>query len=275
MSNDFYGVTPQRVLESAQDGHLEELSIQGFSVIEDVVREPELETLRKKLDLAYAAQRNEGTGEFSLEDIQEENQVRAPLCYDDHFLEVAKNDRIIAPIRATLGNYFLIHLQIGIINVPSTQNRQAVWHRDLLYQDFVISKPLAVSVMLCIDDFNEKTGGTLVVPFTHKLERMPSAQYIEKNAITIQAKAGSVFLMDSMLIHKAGYNASGAIRRGLNTIYASGLLKQQISFQAQLDGKHRDDPFLNMLLGYDAEASSSVHAWRKRRFDKLSRAKKG
>ena len=182
---------------------------------------------------------------------------------------MATNDRVIEAVKRTLGNYFLIHLQIGIINVPNTENRQSVWHRDLLYQDFVISKPLAVSVMLCIDDFNEKTGGTIVVPYTHKTERMPSASYIEKHAVTIEAKAGSVFLMDSMLIHKAGFNSSGAIRRGLNTIYASGLLKQQISFQQQLDGKHCQDPFLNMLLGYDAEASESVLAWRKRRHDKL------
>ena len=269
MSNGFYGVTPQRVLDTPLDGKLEELSIMGFTVIENVVGAPELEVLRTKLDRTYQAQREEAEGEFSLESIQEENQVRAPLCYDEHFLEIARNDRIIDPVRRTLGNYFLIHLQIGIINVPNTENRQAVWHRDLLYQDFVISRPLSVSVMLCIDDFNEKTGGTIVVPFTHRLEQMPSSTYIDRHATTIQANAGSIFLMDSMLIHKAGFNASATIRRGLNTIYASGLLKQQISFQSQLDGRHRDDPFLNMLLGYDAEASPSVLAWRKRRFDKL------
>ena len=55
MSNNFYGVIPQRVLESSLDGNLEELAIDGFTVIEDVVREPELETLRKKLDRAYEA----------------------------------------------------------------------------------------------------------------------------------------------------------------------------------------------------------------------------
>jgi hypothetical protein len=76
--------------------------------------------------------------------------------------------------------------------------------------------------------------------------------------------------MDSMVIHKAGFNSSQRVRRGLNTIYASGLLKQQISFQSQLDGRHKDDPFLNMLLGYDAEASKSVLEWRKRRHRKLN-----
>jgi len=271
--NDFYGVIPQTVLGSDVDRCLEELSIVGFTVMENVIQEPELVTLRSKLDATYQVQKEEGLPEFTLDDIQEENQVRAPLCYDDHFIDIAKNPRVIEVVRAVLGGYFLIHLQIGIINQPDVTNRQSVWHRDLLYQDFVISKPLAISAMLCLDDFNVTTGGTLGVPFTHRVERMPSKEFIEKNAVTVAAKAGSVFLMDSMLIHKAGFNTSGRTRRGLNTIYASGLLKQQISFPSQLQGRHREDPFLNMLLGYDAEPSKSVVAWRKRRSDKLKKGR--
>jgi ectoine hydroxylase-related dioxygenase (phytanoyl-CoA dioxygenase family) len=271
MSQNFYGVIPQRVLASKLDRHLEELSVLGFTVVEDVVKEPELAELRRKMDRAYEVQQKETAGAFRLEDIQEENQVRAPLCYDDHFLEMARHPTVIEALKRSLGNYFLIQLQIGIINVPDTENRQSVWHRDLLYQDFVVSKPLAVSAMLCVDDFNAKTGGTIVVPFSHKLEQMPSKEFIEKTAVTIEAKAGSFFLMDSMLIHKAGFNSSGGIRRGLNTIYACGLLKQQISLKSQLRGKWGDDPFLAMLLGYDAEPSESVLAWRQRRHKKLTK----
>jgi ectoine hydroxylase-related dioxygenase (phytanoyl-CoA dioxygenase family) len=271
MRNDFYGVIPQAVLGSDVDRVVEELAITGYSMIADVVPTDELAVLRGKLDRVYQAQRAETSAAgFELADIQEDNQVRAPLCYDEHFLELAHHPRVIEVVRRVLGNYFLIHLQIGIINAPGLENRQAVWHRDLLYQDFVISKPLAVSVMICIDDFRAETGGTHVVPHTHKVEQMPSREYIDRHAVAIEARAGSIFVMDSMVLHKAGFNASPGIRRGLNTIYASGLLKQQISFQAQLDGKHRDDPFLNMLLGYDAEPSKSVLEWRKRRHRKLA-----
>lgn len=271
MTNNFYGSLPQTILDTDVDRCLEELAIAGFTVMKDVVQEPELAELRRKLDLAYQVQEGEVKPEFTLADVNEENQVRAPLCYDDHFLEKATQPQVLEVLKRTLGNYFLIHLQIGIINMPNVVNRQSVWHRDLLYQDFVISRPLSVSAMLCIDDFSVATGGTRVVPFSHRVERTPSKEFIEKTAVTVEAKAGSIFMMDSMLIHKAGFNSSGQIRRGLNTIYASGLLKQQISFQSQLKGKHKEDPFLNMLLGYDAEASPSVAAWRKRRYDKLNK----
>jgi ectoine hydroxylase-related dioxygenase (phytanoyl-CoA dioxygenase family) len=271
MSDDFYGVLPRTVLGSEVDRCVEELSILGFTVIEDVIVGEELDVLRAKLDRVYQVQRAEVAPEFELEDIQEENQVRAPLCYDDSFLEVAASARIIDIVRRVLGKYFLIHLQIGILNQPGVENRQSVWHRDLLYHDFVISRPLAVSAMLCLDDFNRDTGGTLIVPFSHKTERLPSTEFVDKHAVTIEAKAGSVFLMDSMSIHKAGFNSSHRPRRGLNTIYASGLLKQQISFASQLDGKHKDDPFFNMLLGYDAEPSKNVREWRRRRHRKLNK----
>ena len=271
MTNDFYGVIPQQVLGTDVDRCLEELSILGYSVIEGVVAEPELAELRPLLDRVYEAQRAELAAELELEAIQEENQARAPLCYDDRFVELARHERVIEVVRRVLGRYFLIHLQIGILNQPQVPNRQSVWHRDLLYQDFVISRPLAVSAMLCIDEFSAATGATQVVPFTHKIEQMPSREFIERHAVTIEARPGSVFVMDSMLIHKAGFNSSSGVRRGLNTIYASGLLKQQINLPSQLGGRFRDDPFLNMLLGYDAEPSPSVRDWRLRRHHKLTR----
>lgn len=263
-----YGASPQTVLDSAVDAHVEELAIRGFTVIPDVVPPSELAELRTRLDAIYEIQKREAGGEFSLEDIQEENQVRAPLCYDEKFVEVARNERVTEIVRRCLGSYFLIQLQIGIINAPKTENRQSVWHRDLLYHDYVSSRPLALSAMLCVDDFNTKTGGTMMVPHTHKVDRMPSAEYIAKHAVAIDAKAGSIFIQDSMVFHQAGYNSSDSIRRGINTIYCSGLFKQQISLPTQLAGKYADDPFLAMLLGYDAEASDSVLDWRKRRWTK-------
>lgn len=268
MSSRPYGASPQTVLDGPIDGHLEELAIRGFTVVPDVVPPNELAEIRKSLDAIYEIQKKEPGDEFTLEQIQEENQVRAPLCYDERFVEIARNPRIIDIVRRCLGNYFLIQLQIGIINAPKTENRQSIWHRDLLYHDYVSTRPLAVSAMLCVDDFNVKTGGTMMIPHTHKVERMPSQEYIAKHAVAIDAKAGSFFIQDSMVFHQAGYNSSDNIRRGINTIYASGLFKQQISLPTQLGGKYADDPFLAMLLGYDAEASDSVLGWRQRRWNK-------
>src|ERR1700744_2624362 len=114
-NTEFYGAVPQTKIESELQQKLEELAYLGYTVLENVISKEELDVLRKKLDTAYQVQQEEVFNEFTLESIQEENQVRGPLCYDDHFIDIAKNEKVIEVIKNVLGNYFLIHLQIGII----------------------------------------------------------------------------------------------------------------------------------------------------------------
>ena len=59
MTTDFYGAIPQNVLQSDLDGNLEELSILGFTVLNKVIREPELQTLRAELAALWTTQSQE------------------------------------------------------------------------------------------------------------------------------------------------------------------------------------------------------------------------
>jgi ectoine hydroxylase-related dioxygenase (phytanoyl-CoA dioxygenase family) len=265
-----YGGHKQQAAESAIDKALEELSILGYAVIENVFEEGELKIIRNKLDSLLKAQENE-TGKEKLKEINELNLVRCPLAYDDYFVKLAVNDAVLEVIKKTLGNYFVLHLQNGILNMPNEEHHQSSWHRDLPYQDFIISKPLAISALYCIDDFSAETGGTFVIPFSHKLEQMPSEGYITKHAVQINAKAGSVLVFDSMVFHKAGYNSSGKIRRGINHVYVAGILKQQINLPELLKGKYKEDRFLSMFLGYDSETPKSVSDWRKNKSEKAKK----
>ncbi|MES2593560.1 MAG: phytanoyl-CoA dioxygenase family protein [Bacteroidota bacterium] len=262
-----FGITNQLILVDELDQYIEELTINGFSIIENLLSEKELVTARKKLDDVYNKQVNEFS-ENELDAINELHLARMPFIYDDYFLKIATNEKLISVIQKFLGNYFILHLQNGIINMPKQGHHQHSWHRDLPYQDFIISKPLAISCLFCLDDFNLSTGGTIVLPHTHKTDKMPSQEYIDKFATQITAKAGSVILFDSMVFHKAGYNGSDQIRRGLNHMYTSAILKQQINIPESLNGKYSDDPFLRMLLGYDACPPKNVFEWRNQRINK-------
>jgi ectoine hydroxylase-related dioxygenase (phytanoyl-CoA dioxygenase family) len=272
MSVKLYGGHKQSVAESSIDKNSEELAILGYTVVENVFAKKELKLIRDKLDALLTAQENE-TGKEKLKAIHELNLVRCPLAYDDYFLKIAMEDIVLNIIRKCLGNYFVLHLQNGILNMPNEEHHQSSWHRDLPYQDFIISKPIAISALCCIDDFSAETGGTFVVPFSHRLEQMPSEGYISKHAVQIQAKAGSVLIFDSMLFHKAGYNTSGKVRRGINHVYVAGILKQQINLPELLKGKYREDNFLSMFLGYDSETPKSVSEWRKNKTEKQKNRK--
>jgi ectoine hydroxylase-related dioxygenase (phytanoyl-CoA dioxygenase family) len=164
-----------------------------------------------------------------------------------------------------------LHLQNAIINPPNQVHHQSSWHRDLPYQNFVISKPLALSALYCLDDFSPETGGTIVVPHTHNHEIIPSVEYLEKHNLIITAKAGSVVLFDAMLLHKAGYNSSNNFRRAINNVYTVPIIKQQLNIPLMLKDKYTDNQFLLRLLGFESQVQNSDREWRLQRKNKLKK----
>lgn len=265
-----YGVTSQNKAVSELDLLVEEVKIKGFSVLKNVLNEQELAEARKRLDDLYAKQEKE-FGVDNLVAIKEKDMARCLLAHDEFFLrKLAVNPRVMEAVEKFLGDYFILHLQNGIINRAQEAHHQSSWHRDLPYQNFVISKPLSINAMFCIDDFTVENGCTWVVPFSHREEMIPTVDYIERNKAPLVAPAGSVVIFDSMLFHQAGYNASKNTRRGINNVYVAPILKQQIDLPKILKGKYADDPFLYKFLGYGSEVASSDVEFRQFRWNKMN-----
>jgi ectoine hydroxylase-related dioxygenase (phytanoyl-CoA dioxygenase family) len=256
-----YGVNQQNTLNNWIESHIEELQINGFSILNEVLTTLELENCRLKLDDIYELQKK-NFGEENLKKINENNTVRCPIIYDEYFLNIATNTNVLKIVEKIIGNYFILHLQNGIINKPNQEHHQSSWHRDLPYQNFVISKPLAIGALFCIDDFTDTSGATYVLPHSHRVESIPSQEFVEKFSKQLEAKAGSVILFDAMLFHKAGYNSGNFTRRAINNVYVVPILKQQIDLYTALNGKYKDNEFLSKFLGYNSKVSSSDIAWR-------------
>src|SRR2546423_5436266 len=151
------------------------------------------------------------------------------------------NAKVFAILERLLGDYFTLLQQNAITNLPGKDNYQTAWHRDLIYQHFIPSRPIAISALLCIDDFSERNGGTYVLPASHKVEKFPSPEFVRKHEHGIEARAGSAIVFDSMLFHRGGMNSSSSARRGLNHLYSLPFIKQQISLPQLLGGKYSDD----------------------------------
>lgn len=268
MENKFYGIHPDAVKKAGQfQSIVEEISILGYSFIENVLSSEDISIAASKLDSALKKQVND-FGIENLKSIGDHNLVRCPLAFDDLFLELATKPMIIEVVKHFLGDYFIINQQNGIINAPNEEHHQSSWHRDLPYQNYTASRPIAISCLICIDHFTEETGSTYVLPFSHQLNSIPSINYIDKHLVSTQAKKGTAILFDAMMFHKAGYNSSGLTRRGLNTLYSIPLLKQQINLFDQLKGKYSDDPKLSQMLGYDSQVPRDINEWRKNRLNR-------
>jgi ectoine hydroxylase-related dioxygenase (phytanoyl-CoA dioxygenase family) len=267
MKKNFYGKLNQVKCKNDIDLYVEEIKTDGFTIIEGLLSKKELQKYRKKIDKVYQKQEAE-FGVERLKKLNEKDMCRMLLKYDDYFLNIATNEIVLEIVERFLGDFYVLSLQNAIINKPNEEHHQSSWHRDLPYQNYVISNPLSINALFCIDDFSVETGGTIVVPYTHKTEILPSDRYIEKHAVTAVAKAGSVIVFDSMLFHKAGYNSSNIIRRAVNHQYQIPLLKQFYDFPKALDGKFSNDEFLAQLLGYTSQVPFDDIAWRNNRLEK-------
>jgi len=243
--------------------HLEELEILGYTLIKSALQPAEVEELKNELERIWDIQRKEVEGIFNIKEIAENNIVRAPLAYSDSFIKAYNNSKTIPLIKEVLGDYFILSQENGVIVHPNLTHSQNKWHRDLSHMNFVSDPSLAVNAFFCLTNFTVETGATQLLPHSHKINYEPSAEYISNHGISIEAEAGDVFLFNSMLFHRTGINVSQGKRIGLNHIYTKYILKQQIDIPALLDFKTPEDPFLNMLLGFDSRVPTSVLDYRK------------
>lgn len=242
--------------------HLEELNILGYTVIKNVLSSEELKLAQEKIVQVYETQKQETEGIVDITKTVENNIARMPFAYDKYFYNLLNNNKVIPYIKKILGDYFILQTQNGVIVHPNLAHSQNKWHRDLSYMNFVSDPPLAINAFFCITDFNLKTGATQLLPHSHKINYEPSPEYKEKHGISVEAKAGSVFLFNTMMFHRTGLNTSDGIRIGINHLYTKYILKQQIDIPALLNFKTPEDPFMSMVLGFDSHVPTNVLNYR-------------
>lgn len=266
-----FGVKEFSSPASDLERQVEEIKLAGYTVLADVISDEELNYARPAIDRIYREQVAEAGGEDRLARIGDTDNARCLLAYDEFFLDVATKPRILALVEQFLGDYYTLMLQNGVINLPvaSGAYNAGQWHRDLNYQHFISTRPLSISALVCVDGFSEETGGTLVLPGTHKTEAFPSEEFVLAHEKTVNAAAGAVIVFDSMMYHRSGHNSSPTPRRAINHMYTAPFIKQQISLPKMFAGKYRDDPFLRKFLGYESETNDSVGEFRERRLDRL------
>lgn len=260
-----YGVTAQNTAETQKQIYLEALKHDGFAIIENVLNADELEQVRNAMDRVYAQQMEELGGEGFAEKIHDSNIIRCPMAYDDLFIDLAKNQTVMDVIRDTLGENFVLMMQNGVINKPDNPQQQVKWHRDLNYQHWTSSKPLALNFLYCIDEFTLEMGATHVLAGSHLHENFPSEHYIKTHAQAAIASAGSVIVMDCMTYHRAGENISRNTRRGVNHVVGLPFMSQQIDLPSVFGDRFENDYFLSRYFGYRWRPASSPLEWRERR----------
>jgi ectoine hydroxylase-related dioxygenase (phytanoyl-CoA dioxygenase family) len=260
-----YGIVERVESEDAIARLAERIRLMGYAVLPSGIPAASVEDLGSRLERVMARQADEFGGAGRLAAIGDAFTARCPLVYDEAFVGVAAHAGLLGLCRALLGEYVVLMQQNGIINPPGERHTQLAYHRDLPYQHFVSSRPLAISALFCIDPFRVETGATTLIPGSHRIEMFPSDHVAAELDTPVTADPGSFIVFDSMVFHRAGHNRSDRPRRAVNHVFTSPIIAQQISLPDALGGRYADNPVLARLLGYDVNPAPSVTAWRERR----------
>jgi ectoine hydroxylase-related dioxygenase (phytanoyl-CoA dioxygenase family) len=270
--SDGYGITERGHASSEVARIAERIRLAGYAVLPSGLAAEEISSLGPRLEQVMARQVEEFGGAERIAAIGDALTARCPLVYDEAFLALAAHAGVLALCGELLGDYVILMQQNGVINPSGQGHTQLAYHRDLPYQHFVSSRPLAVSALFCIDPFTVETGATTVIPGSHRMEQFPSDSVAAELDTPVSADPGSFIVFDSMVFHRAGANRSGRPRRAVNQVYSVPIIAQQISLPEALQGRYAGDPSLARLLGYDVAPSRSVAAWRERRLARTRRA---
>ena len=257
-----HGVVERNSATSEFDLNWESFQRDGFAIIRNVLNEEQISLANNLVLSIYKAQEEE-FGRETLEKLNELNIVRALCGFDEFFIhDIAVNTKMKPYVDRALGTNYVLHSQVATINEPQVELYQTAWHRELQYQHFTSSRPLAVQTIFCLDPFNESTGATFLLPGSHLFEEFPSENYSNSHEFQLLGNPGDVLFMNSMVYHRAGVNTSNQLRRLITNTYSSPIIAQQINLSKMVDVKFKSDPFLAGLLGFKWSPSDSHSSWR-------------
>lgn len=220
---------------------LEKLKRDGFYVVENVIPEDEVDAVRQAIvaaqarkhaesEAALAATRAKGhrvgaEGVASLRQVINVTQIFAPYLASRKIMDV---------VDALFGPYARVSCTDCVINYPG--NERGYWHADWPYNATNashISSPypdalLHLSSIWMLTAFNEKNGGTFLVPGSHRWLDNPAAggmEDVDQDAsypteMQVKGTAGSVLIYDSRLWHAVASNQSDQPRVALIVRYA-------------------------------------------------------
>ena len=187
-----YGVVGRMASQSSAERHVERIRLLGYSVVEGGLALSVLAALPAQIDALLERQAHEAGGRERLRDVGDQGTARCCLAYDDAFVPIATDPAVLAICQLLLGDYFVLMQQNAVINAPEQAHTQHVYHRDLPYQHFTSSRPLAIGALFCADSFTTENGATIVIPASHKVEAFPSGPSIDEVEQVVEAPAGSV-----------------------------------------------------------------------------------
>ncbi len=134
---------------------------------------------------------------------------------------------VVGAVGHFLGHASAVQLHLTqIISVEPGETRQKL-HRDEMAFDFFAFGPeyhVQCNTMWALSDFTADNGATWILPGTSGMDDAAALAAVGAQA---EMGRGSVLFYEGKVLHGAGANTSGGVRRGVNITYAVGWVRQE------------------------------------------------
>lgn len=218
--------------------HLDKIKKDGYTVVNNVINEDQCNFYKALLEEDYKKYSPIYAGKNILSKHSLDNKKGEKVVYNLHnknlkWFDLFQNEIILKLLDLTLkpGSYMNsepYHLLNISARSPLRNNDPQQLHLDsnLPGGDF----PLIMIVLWMLDDFNEATGATRVVPGSHKFKTYAENNVNYKNEVTLNAKKGSVLIYNGSLWHGGSVNTTNHSRWGLVLGYGRWFIKPSFDF---------------------------------------------
>lgn len=229
----------------------------GFLTVPGALSPAELADVRDAADKAEAVWRADTTRAGTRSSVLD--QLQAPIEYDDRLLSLLWHPSVFPLVRAALGDDVTMIDNDYFITPPRTAKTHADWHHDVGMSGVYHPRSvLMVKVFFLLSDVGPDSGGTAMVPGSHRFEMDYQFPHVSDprempGAVQMTGKAGDAYLFNGRVYHCAVNNNSSVPRRVLIYNYGHFWMKPWSGYEpsARLiaDAKAFGDPVRKQLLG--------------------------
>ena len=214
----------------------------GFCLIEDAMSEHQRSHMRARLDEQARAERECGLADMSPHFHIMWTLVNKGDCFAkciEFNPEWVQGGPLIEQLNTELlgrGHYAYSFAS----NIARPGSHPQVLHQDsgAIHPIQTPHAPILVNTVYIMQDVNEVNGGTLVIPTSHRLvSQVPPGEEVGPlpPAVNVEAKGGTVMLMDGRLLHGTGVNHTDEWRYIMTNSNVKPWLRQQENWQLAID----------------------------------------
>ena len=245
------------------------LSRFGYAIVDDVADAATMDRLQAEA-MPYIETSDAGRDEYDGRFTRRTGALVA-RCPTARYL-------VMDPVVVGVVSHFLSHVSAvqlhltQIISVEPGETRQKL-HRDEMAFDFFpfgADYHVQCNTMWALTDFTAANGATHILAGSSGLSDAESFELTDAQA---EMGRGSVLFYDGKVLHGAGANTSGSVRRGVNITYAVGWVRQEenqyLACPPEI-ARTLDDDLLRMMgytqgafaLGYVGDQTDPLSALR-------------